>query len=150
MDSPFFTAILVFLSIYIFWFLVRLFADFFLVGIAVTSAVLTYNIPKYYSVIYMILEESNLLKTLNLTLPQGQANGDAIFIIASLIVVIAVLISIPFLPFSNTYRLLFGVEGPLFKQKQEAKIKKWIEEEIQHSQHQLHHNLKHNANIERN
>lgn len=129
MDSPTVVAILVFLSIYLIWFLIRLFADLFLVGIALVSAALAYNIESYYEQFLMVLQESNLLNLLSITLPE-QANNLAVFKIACLITGTAVLISIPILPFSATYRHLLGIENPLFARK-EAKVRGWIIEEIQ-------------------
>jgi hypothetical protein len=128
-DSPAVVAILVFFSIYLIWFLIRLFADLFLVGIALVSALLAYNIESYYEQFLMVLQESNLLNLLSITLPE-QADSMAIFKIASLITVAAVLVSIPILPFSATYRQLLGIENPLFARK-EAKVRGWIIEEIQ-------------------
>lgn len=129
MDSPTVVAILVFLSIYLIWFLIRLFADLFLVGIALVSAFLAYNIESYYEPFLMVLQESNLLNLLSMTLPE-QADSLAVFKIACLITAAAVLISIPILPFSATYRHLLGIENPLFARK-EAKVRGWIIEEIQ-------------------
>jgi hypothetical protein len=128
-DSPTVVAILVFLSIYLLWFLIRLFADLFLVGIALVSATLAYNIESYYEQFLMVLQESNLLNLLSMTLPE-QADSLAVFKIAGLITASAVLISIPILPFSATYRHLLGIENPLFARK-EAKVRGWIIEEIQ-------------------
>ncbi len=129
MESPIIVAILVFLSIYLTFLLIRLFADFFLVGIALASATLAYNIQGFYPDFVMVLQESNILNILGLTLPE-QSNPEAIFIIAGLIVIVAILVSIPFLPFSATYRLLLGVDNPAFARK-EAKVRGWILEEIQ-------------------
>jgi hypothetical protein len=128
-ETPIVVAILVFLSIYLAFLLIRLFADFFLVAIALTSAALAYNIQNYYPEILMILQESSLLNTLNLTLPE-QPTQQAVLIIAGLIVTAAVLISIPFLPFSATYRVMFGIENPVFSRK-EAKVRAWIHDEIE-------------------
>ncbi len=128
MESPIIVAILVFASIYAAFLLIRLFADFFLVGIALCSAVLAYNIHSYYPDFLMILQESSLLNLLGLTLPD-QPNSWAIFIIASLIVAGAVLISIPILPFSATYRFMLGVDNPAFAKK-ESKVRGWITEEV--------------------
>jgi len=134
-ESPIGVAVLVFLSIFFIFLLIRLFADFLLVGIALGSATLAYNIQGFYPDILMVLQESNILHVLGLTLPK-QSNPEAVFIIASLIVVTAILISIPILPFSATYRLLLGVDNPAFARK-ESKVRGWILEEIQRD-HQRH------------
>lgn len=134
MDSPFVIAILVFVAIYLVWYFIRVLADFFLVGIALGSAILAYNIENWYSIFKMVLKETNFLDIFGMTLPVNQPDTGAIFIIAIFIVLGAVLVSIPFLPFSATYRMILGIEGPVFKRK-EAKVRAWIVEEIQ-SYHQ--------------
>jgi hypothetical protein len=128
-SSPIVVAILVFVSIYLVFLLIRLFADFFIVGIALGSATLAYHINSLYPEIIMILKESNLLNLLGMTLPE-QPDDQAIYKIAGLIVVAAIMICIPILPFSATYRQLLGVENPVYALK-EAKIKGWIREEIE-------------------
>lgn len=130
MDSPIVVAILVFFSIYAVFLLIRLFADFFLVGIALGSAVLAYNIKYFYPEFLMVLDEVKILNLLGITLPREHPDGGAIFVIASLIIIVAVLLSIPFLPFSATYRQLLGIENPVFARKEE-KVRAWIHEEIQ-------------------
>lgn len=129
-DSPIVVAISVFLSIYLTFLLIRLFADFFLVGIALGSAVLAYHIQEYYSEFLMVLQESNILSLLSLNLPPEQPDSWAIFTIAGIIAGGAVLISIPILPFSATYRQMLGVENPVFARK-EAKVRAWIHEEME-------------------
>jgi signal transduction histidine kinase len=128
-ESPIVVAIMVFASIYLAFLLIRLFADFFLVAIALGSAVLAYHIHMFYPEFLMVLRESNILSLLKLTLPD-QPTDEAIFIIASLITAAAVLISIPILPFSAAYRLMLGVDNPAFAKK-EAKVRGWIVEEIE-------------------
>ncbi len=144
MDSPIVIAISVFVSIYFIWYLIRVFADFFLVSIALCSAVLSYYIPNLYPMIHLGLKETNLLNILGMTWLPEQPDTAAIIIIAGLIVVVAVLISIPILPFSATYRIMFGIEGPVFRQK-EAKVRNWIIEEVQHC-HDKKINEKSNSN----
>ena len=130
MESPILVAISVFISIYIVWYLIRLFADFILVGIALGSAALAYNIHQFYPEFKMVLEESNILNVIHATLPQ-QLNADGVIVIISLIIFAAVLVSIPFLPFSATYRIMFGVENPVFFRRKEAKVRSWIYAEIE-------------------
>jgi len=130
MESPILVAISVFISIYIVWYLIRLFADFFLVGIALGSAALAYNIHQFYPEFKMVLEESGILNAIHATLPQ-QLDASGIIVIASLIIFTAVLVSIPFLPFSATYRAMFGIENPVFFRRKEAKIRSWIYAEIE-------------------
>lgn len=130
MESPIIVAILVFLSIYLIWFLIRVLSDLVLVGIAMGSAILAYHIEPFYPEFLMVLTESNILNLLGLTLPK-QPDSWAIFTIAILITIVAVLISIPILPFSHTYRLMFGIENPVVFRRKEAKVRSWIIEEIQ-------------------
>jgi hypothetical protein len=121
-----FLALAVFISIFLGFLFIRFFADFVLVAVALGSAILAYQIQAFYPEILMILQESNILRFLGLTLPE-QANNFAIFIIASLITILAIVICIPILPFSATYRFLLGVEPSLFAQK---KIRNWINQEV--------------------
>ncbi|MCK5717117.1 MAG: hypothetical protein KAH77_06455 [Thiomargarita sp.] len=144
MDSPIVIAIIVFISIYVIWYLIRVFADFILVSIALSSAVLSYYIPNLYPSILVGLKEMNLLNILGMTWLPEQADFAAIIAIACLIVGVAVLISIPILPFSATYRSMLGIEGSVFKRK-EAKIRQWIIEEVQH-----YHDKNINENSDRN
>jgi energy-coupling factor transporter transmembrane protein EcfT len=141
-DSPFIVAILVFLSVYLAFFLIRLFADFILVGIALISAIFTFYFlhdPEIYHTVIDFSKEVPLLSMLfqHLGLPEqlDQVDQNAIIVIASMITALAVLISIPFLPFSATYRYLFGVENPVFQRK-EAKVRGWIVEEIENHHRQ--------------
>ncbi len=130
MESPIIVAILVFISIYFVWYLIRLFADFFLVGIALGGAALAYHIHQFYPEFKMVLEESGILDTMSVILPQ-QLDTGGLLIIASLIIAAAVLVSIPFLPFSATYRAMFGIENPVVFRRKEAKIRSWIYAEIE-------------------
>lgn len=142
MDSPFIVAILVFLGIYLVFFLIRLFADFILVGIALISAIFAYYFLHYPDVYHTVIELSKELPILSmlfqkLGLPEQLELLDqkTIIIIGSMITALAVLISIPFLPFSATYRFLLGVENPVFQRK-EAKVRGWIVEEIENHHRQ--------------
>ncbi|MCK5718581.1 MAG: hypothetical protein KAH84_01390 [Thiomargarita sp.] len=132
MDSPLITAILVFISIYVIFFLIRLFADFLLAIIAIGSAILAFNIKGSYNEFKMVLEELNIFSFLNLSLP-AEPTGQGIFMIAIMIVIAAILVSIPVLPFSATYRQMLGVETSVFARK-ENKVRAWIAEEIQRQQ----------------
>jgi len=126
-DSPFVVAISVFLGIYLTFFLIRLVADMVIIGIAFVAAFLAYNIQNYYSEFLTILKEVNLLEKLGITLSET-ADPNSIWIIAVLIAITAILLCLPFLPFSATYRQMLGVEKP--QDWQQARIKAWIREEI--------------------
>jgi hypothetical protein len=139
MESPIIVAISVFISIYFVWYLIRLFADFFLVAIALGSAALAYNIHQFYPEFKMVLEESNILDVMNATLPQ-QLDTGGLLVIVSVIILGAVLVSIPFLPFSATYRAMFGLDNPVIFRRKEAKIRSWISEEIE--RHEIQEKLK--------
>lgn len=122
------TSVLVLLSIYLIFFLIRLLADMFIVGIALAAAVLSYNIEKFYPHIVPILEDSPLVNWFNVALPKGNPELGTIFFIAALITLLAVILCLPFLPFSATYRQMLGVEKPT--EVQEARIKRWVYEEV--------------------
>ncbi|TGO02799.1 hypothetical protein PN36_18880 [Candidatus Thiomargarita nelsonii] len=122
----FLVAIFVFLGIYFVWYSIRFFADFCLVGIALGGAVLAYRIPDWYPIFHMIWKESSFLSIFG-PLSPNQPDIAATFFIALLIIAGAVLLSIPFLPFSATYRFMLGVDGPVFRNK----VRAWIIEEVQ-------------------
>jgi len=125
-ESSIIVAILVFLSIYLVWYSIRFFADFCLVGIALGGAVSAYHIPDWYPIFQMLWEESRFLSIFG-PLPPNEPDIAATFFVALLIIVGAVLLSIPFLPFSATYRFMLGVDGPVFRNK----VRAWIIEEVQ-------------------
>jgi hypothetical protein len=146
-ESPILLGIAVFVTIFLVFFLIRLFADWILVAIALGSAVLSYHIHQFYPEFLMILQESGLLEILKITLPE-QPDNLAILMIAGLITTIAIIISLPILPFSVTYRFLLGVEPSIYAQKKiqkligkevkqqlpaflEKKVQKWIHQEVQ-------------------
>jgi hypothetical protein len=128
-NSPIVVAILVFLSIYLIFLLIRLFADMFIVGIALASSVLAYFIKGDYPKFVSFLQDSPIINLVGGNLPPQPTSGS-IFLIASIITIGAVLLCLPFLPFSATYRFMLGIEKPLFSE--EAKIRGWIREELEH------------------
>jgi hypothetical protein len=129
-NSPIVVAILVFLSIYLIFLLIRLFADMFIVGIALASGVLAYQIKGHYPEFVSLLQDSPIVNLVGANLP-AQSTSWSIFLIASIITLGAVLLCLPFLPFSATYRFMLGIEKPLFSE--EAKIRGWIREELEHN-----------------
>ena len=122
------TSVLVLFGIYLIFFLIRLLADMFIVGIALSAAILSYNIEKFYPYILPILDDSPLVSWFNIALPKGNPESGTIFFIAVLITLLAVILCLPFLPFSETYRQMLGVEKPT--EFQEAKVKQWVHEEV--------------------
>ncbi len=126
-------AVLVFLSIYLMFFLISVFSDMYIVGIALTSAGLAYSIRGFeiYPYLFEFLEYTgmvSLLNSLGLNL-SAQADDWSVFLISTMIVISAVLLCIPFLPFSDTYRKILGVEKPV--STEEARIRRWILEEVE-------------------
>lgn len=132
MDSPIVVAILVFLSIYFVFLLIRLLSDMIIVGIALSSAILAYNIKGHYSEFLPVLQESPFLTLFGVNLPT-QPDTSAIYLIAIFIILIAILFCLPFLPFSATYRYMLGVEKPLFSEQ--AKVRGWILEELERNRY---------------
>lgn len=134
MDSPLVVAVVVFLSIYLIFFLIRVLADMFLVGIALTSAVLAYNIERFYSDILPLQDVAFFKVALDIfgVALEKEPTAAAIYTIAFFIILFAVIASLPFLPFSATYRQMLGVEKPL--STEETKIKQWVNEEIERLQ----------------
>lgn len=150
MESPILLAVAVFVSIFLVYFLIRLLADLIIVAIALGSAVLSYHINQFYPEFLLVLQESGLLELLKITLPE-QPDNMAILIIAGLITSVAIIITIPILPFSATYRFLLGVEPSVYAQKKfqnwigkavkeqlpsvlEKRVSNWIRQEIQKNQ----------------
>lgn len=131
LNSPIAVAIAVFITIYLSYLLIRLFADFFLVSIAIGSAFLVYQIPDpdWYAIYSTILTETPLLKSMFSSSLPAQPDPNTILSIATLIIILAIIISLPFLPFSATYRVLLGIELPVFRRK-ERKVRHWIHQEI--------------------
>ncbi|EIJ43528.1 hypothetical protein BegalDRAFT_2687 [Beggiatoa alba B18LD] len=128
MDEPIVVALLVIVSIYFFFLFIRLFADIYMAGVAIVCAVIAFNIPAFYPEASGLLQDIGILKILHLSLPE-QPDTTAIYTIAGLIVLCGVLICLPVLPFSATYRWMLGVER--ISRKEEAKIRYWIQEEIE-------------------
>ncbi|ALG68050.1 hypothetical protein [Beggiatoa leptomitoformis] len=128
MDEPMIVALLVIVSIYVFFLLIRLFADIYIAGVALVCAVIAYNIPAFYPEASSLLQDVGILKVLHLSLPE-QPDTTAIYTIAGLIAFFGVLVCLPMLPFSATYRWMLGVER--LSRKEEAKIRYWIQEEIE-------------------
>ncbi len=130
MDHPIVVAIIVFVSIYIAFLLIRLLADMFIVGIALACAVAAYSLigfDLYPAFRDALMVDIGLLAKLGVNLPQ-QPETWAVYTIAGLIAIVGVIACVPFLPFSATYRKMLGVEK--LSRKEEAKIKQWVQEEL--------------------
>ena len=139
-------ALAVFVSIYlIFFLLIRLFADMAIVGTSLVCAGIAFLIPPYYSSFKELIQGIGIISSLGLKIPDSPTLVGMV-IIASFVVLLGVLICLPFLPFSETYRTILGM-GKLgvteIQVKQlindelanvddldEKKIKQWIREEL--------------------
>ena len=132
MDAAFFQkpivmAVLIFLSIYLVFFLIRVLADMVIVGVALLSAVMLYNMPAFYQEYRNFLQSLIPFNKIGLKLAE-QADGASYLIIAVCVLLAAVLVCLPFLPFSATYRQILGVER--MNKSDETKIRQWIAEEM--------------------
>lgn len=127
-DTELLAAIGVFLSIYTVYFLIRIFADLMLVAIALFSAIAAFNIKSYYGEFRELLSNFKILEKFGIELAQ-QADTGSIMIIAVFIVIVGVLLSLPFLPFSQTYRLMLGIEK--LSSREEEKIRQWVNDEAE-------------------
>jgi len=127
LNSQIMIAILVFVSVYTLFFLIRVLADMYIVAIAIIAAVGGYFIPDAYSEFRLILQEVVFLENIGFILPE-QPDGWAFFKMASLIVLFSVLICLPVLPFSATYRQILGVER--LSPSEKAKIRELVHEEL--------------------
>jgi signal transduction histidine kinase len=127
-DTEILSAIGVFFSIYILYFLIRIFADLMLVAIALFSAIAAFNIKSYYPEFRELLSNFRILDKFGVELTE-QASTGSIVIIAAFIVVAGVVLSLPFLPFSQTYRLMLGIEK--LTSREEDKIRQWVNDEAE-------------------
>ncbi|MEK7990475.1 MAG: hypothetical protein VSS52_005670 [Thiotrichaceae bacterium] len=127
-DTEILSAIGVFLSIYIVYFLIRIFADLMLVAIALFSAVAAFNIKSYYPEFREFLSNFKILGKFGIEFTE-QASTGSIAIIAAFIVVAGVIASLPFLAFSQTYRLMLGIEK--LTSREEEKIRLWVNDEAE-------------------
>lgn len=127
-------AVAAFFSIYLMFVLIRVFADMFIVGIALVGALAAYSIQGFnlYSNFREGLESFEGLKKLldfvGLSIPE-QPEIAGIIIMVSIIVMVCLLACLPFLPFSATYRQILGVEK--LTRKEEIRVRQWINEEIE-------------------
>lgn len=128
--QPFLTALVAFVGVYLVFFLIRVFVDMYLVAVALSCAVAAYSIQGFnlYADFRQVLIELGLLKFLGLNLPLEPNTGAVIFMTA-LIVLTGVMLSLPVLPFSATYRYMLGTER--LTSDEESKIKRWIQEEVE-------------------
>lgn len=127
-DTELLAAIGVFISIYIAYFLIRIFADLMLVAIALFAAVAAFNIKSYYTEFRELLSGLRILDMAGIELSQ-QADVYSIVVIAIFIIAVGVVLSLPFLPFSQTYRLMLGVEK--LSIREEEKIRQWVNDEAE-------------------
>jgi len=128
--QPFLTAFAVFAGVYMFFFLIRVFADMYLVGIALACAFAAFSIEgfNFYPEYREVLTELGMLNYLGLSLPP-QPDTGAVLVICFFIVVAGVALCLPVLPFSATYRYMLGVER--LTSEEETKIRRWVQEEIE-------------------
>lgn len=131
--QPFLIAFAVFVCVYAFFFLIRVFADMILVGIALICAFAAYSIEglQFYPEYREVLMELGVLNYLGLTLP-AQPNTGAVLVICFFIVLGGVMLCLPVLPFSATYRYMLGVER--LTSEEERRIKRWVQEEIERNE----------------
>ena len=140
MDAAFFQkpivmAVLIFLSIYLVFFLIRVLADMVIVGVALMSAVVVYNMPAFYVEYRNFLQSIIPFNKIGLKLAE-QGDGASYLIIAVCLLLAAVLVCLPFLPFSATYRQILGVER--MNKSDETKIRQWIAEEMDQNLSLIH------------
>lgn len=130
LNSQIVIAVLVFFSVYTLFFLIRILADMYIVAIAIITAVIGYFIPDAYSEIRVILEDFTFLKSMHIIFPE-QPDNWAFFKMAALITLFSVLICLPMLPFSQTYRQILGVER--LSPAERNKIRRLVQEELQNN-----------------
>lgn len=126
-DTEILAAIFVFLGIYLVFFLIRLFADMMLVGIALSCAVAAFSITSFYPQYREMLQDLKFLSLLGIQIPEEPTTWG-VFIISCFIIILGVILSLPFLPFSQTYRQMLGVEK--LSLVEEERVRTWVSEEI--------------------
>lgn len=132
MDSPIVVALIVFFSIFFMFLLMRLFADMYIVAVALVAGGTAYFIPGEYKEFYKVfMEDMPRLNVIGVEL-SPQADLLSIYFIALLIMLFAVLLCLPALPFSATYRQILGANS--LSHSEELKIKRWIGESIEQAQ----------------
>lgn len=136
MDSPIVVAFIVFLSIFFMFLLMRLFADMYIVAVALVAAGTAYLIPGDYKEFHkFFMEDMPAFNVIGVEL-SPQADLLSIYLIALLIMLFAVLLCLPALPFSATYRQILGANS--LSRSEESKIKRWIGESIEQAKEEEH------------
>lgn len=106
----------------------RLFADMYIVTVALVASGAAYFIPTEYAVFRKLFNEDMSLDILGIKLAE-QPDLLSIYLIAFSIMLFAVLVCLPALPFSATYRQILGANR--LSPSEELKIKRWIEESVE-------------------
>lgn len=131
LTSPIALAIFVFLGIYLLFFLIRVLADMVIFGVALGCAVAAYSIQGfelYDSFREVLVNDLKVTSRFGLALAE-QPDTVSIIIMVALIALAGLIICLPFLPFSETYRKILGVER--LSRVEQAKIQAWIRNEIE-------------------
>lgn len=112
--------------------LMRLFADMYIVAVALVASGAAYFIPKEYNEFYkFFMKDMPALNIIGVDL-SVQPDVLSIYLIALIIMLFSVLLCLPALPFSSTYRQILGANR--LSSSEELKIKRWINESIEHAQ----------------
>ncbi|OUD12389.1 hypothetical protein [Thioflexithrix psekupsensis] len=127
--QPFLLGFAVFVAVYLVFFLIRVFADMYLVTVALLCGVAAYGIEgfNFYKEYRELLIESGISKYLSLNLSTTPDTGS-IAVVAFFIIMVGVILCLPMLPFSATYRAMLGVER--LTDDEERRIRRWVREEI--------------------
>ena len=125
--QPLLFAFAAFAGVYLALFFIRLFADLYLVGVAVLCGLLAYSISGFgwYADFREFLQLSGLLSLLGISLPET-ADFNAVAIITAMIILGGTLISIPALPFSAAYRYFSGLS-----RREQRMIRRLVAEELE-------------------
>lgn len=129
--SPIVLAILVFLGTYLLFFLIRVLADMAIFGIVLGCSVAVYSIQGfdlYSDFRTFLMTDLKITSKLGLAFSE-QPDAISLIMMAALIGVAGLIVCLPFLPFSETYRKILGVER--LSRVEQAKIQAWIRSEIE-------------------
>lgn len=131
LTSPVVLAIIVFLGIYLLFFLIRVLADMAIFGIVLGCSVAVYSIQGfdlYDDFRNFFVTDLKITAKLGLIISE-QPDAISLITMATIIGLVGLAICLPFLPFSETYRKILGVER--LSRVEQAKIQAWIRSEIE-------------------
>jgi hypothetical protein len=121
-------ALAVFFGVFFVFFLISLLSDLWIVIVSLGAATLGYFIPTIYPEVQKLSIEIKVLESLGMTLP-AQPTASSYYLLGIFLVCTGVLLCLPALPFSATYRQLLGANK--ISKQDEAYIQWVVKEEVE-------------------